>query len=104
MNNNAAVALQNADTLAAYRAPTRALNRRSLTVSVTPDTGGAVRISEFGPYEPNTRVTATAFPNFGYRFDAWEVDGVRQGSTSSSYEITMNANRTINALFVPIGS
>ncbi|WP_405755631.1 M12 family metallo-peptidase [Streptomyces sp. NBC_01411] len=104
MNNNAAVARQNADILAAYRASTRPVNRHSLTVSVTPNTGGTVRISEFGPYDPNTRVTVSAFPNPGYRFDAWAVDGVELAGSNPSHEITMNANRTINALFAPIES
>ncbi|WP_329454138.1 InlB B-repeat-containing protein [Streptomyces sp. NBC_01497] len=101
MNNNAAVARQNADILAAYR-PSTVTNRSSLTLFTTPAAGGTVRVSEYGPYDPGTRVTVTAFPNPGYRFDAWAVDGVELDVTAPSYELTMNGNRTINALFAPI--
>ncbi|MFF4393192.1 MULTISPECIES: hypothetical protein [unclassified Streptomyces] len=36
------------------------------------------------------------------RFDAWAVDGIELEGNNPNYQLTMNANRTINALFVPI--
>ncbi|MFF3085677.1 M12 family metallo-peptidase [Streptomyces nojiriensis] len=100
-NNNAAVALQNADTLAGYRA-SLVTNRLSLTLSHDPVGAGTVRVSEYGPYDPGTQVTVTAVPNPGFQFDAWAVDGIELEGNNPNYQLTMNANRTINALFVPI--
>ncbi|MFJ8016285.1 M12 family metallo-peptidase [Streptomyces sp. NPDC096339] len=100
-NNNALAARQNVDAVAAYRAST-VTNRTSLTLLHDPADGGTVRVSEFGPYDPGTQVTVTAVPNPGFRFDAWSVDGIEQEGNNPSYQLTMNANRTINALFAPI--
>ncbi|MET8583440.1 M12 family metallo-peptidase [Streptomyces collinus] len=100
-NNNAAFARQTVDTVAAYRA-SLVTNRHSLTLSHDPEGGGTVRVSEYGPYDPGTQVTVTAVPNPGYRFDAWAVDGIELEGNNPSYQLTMNANRTINALFAPI--
>ncbi|WP_030197484.1 reprolysin-like metallopeptidase [Streptomyces sp. NRRL S-87] len=100
-NNNAAVARQSADTVAAYRA-SLVTNRNSLTLMHDPEAGGTVRVSEFGPYDPGTQVTVTAVPNPGYRFDAWAVDGIELDGNDPSHQLTMNANRTVNALFVAI--
>ncbi|MFI7358775.1 M12 family metallo-peptidase [Streptomyces avidinii] len=101
LNNNAAVALQNADILAGYRAST-VTDRVSLTLLHDPAGAGTVRVSEYGPYDPGTQVTVTAVPNPGFRFDAWAVDGFELDGNNPNYQLTMNADRTINALFVPI--
>ncbi|MFI1647232.1 M12 family metallo-peptidase [Streptomyces avidinii] len=101
LNNNAAVALQNADILAGYRAST-VTNRVSLTLLHDPAGAGTVRVSEYGPYDPGTQVTVTAIANPGFRFDAWAVDGFELEGNNPNYQLTMNADRTINALFVPI--
>ncbi|MFJ5548016.1 M12 family metallo-peptidase [Streptomyces sp. NPDC093225] len=100
-NNNAAVARQTVDTVAAYRAST-VTNRFSLTLQHDPEGAGRVLVSEFGPYDPGTQVTVTAFANPGFRFDAWAVDGIELEGNNPSHQLTMNADRTINALFVPI--
>ncbi|MFE2166649.1 M12 family metallo-peptidase [Streptomyces sp. NPDC059447] len=100
-NNNAAAARANVDAVAAYRA-SLVTNRNSLTLMHDPEEGGIVRVSEFGPYDPGTQVTVTAVPNAGYRFDAWAVDGIEQEGNNPSYQLTMNANRTINAIFARI--
>ncbi|CAM5426804.1 M12 family metallo-peptidase [Streptomyces avidinii] len=101
LNDNAAVALQNADILAGYRAST-VTNRVSLTLLHGPAGAGTVRVSEYGPYDPGTQVTVTAVPNPGFRFDAWAVDGFELEGNNPNYQLTMNADRTINALFAPI--
>ncbi len=77
-------------------------NRRSLTLLHDPVGAGTVRVSEYGPYDPGTQVTVTAVPNPGFQFDAWAVDGIELEGNNPNYQLTMNANRTINALFVPI--
>lgn len=100
-NNNAAVAFQNADTLAGYRA-SLVTNRTSLTLLHDPAGAGTVRVSEYGPYDPGTQVTVTAVPNPGFRFDAWAVDGIELEGSNPNYQLTMNADRTISALFAPI--
>ncbi|MER7959824.1 M12 family metallo-peptidase [Streptomyces sp. NPDC096030] len=100
-NNNAEAARLNVDAVAAYRAST-VTNRVSLTVTHDPQGAGEVRVSQFGPYAPGTQVTVTAVPNPGFQFDAWGVDGIEQDGNNPSYQITMNANRSINALFTPI--
>ncbi|MDX2592936.1 MULTISPECIES: M12 family metallo-peptidase [Streptomyces] len=99
-NNNAAFARQNVDAVSAYRT-SLVTNRHSLNLSHDPEGAGTVRVSEYGPYDPGTQVTVTAVANPGFRFDAWAVDGIELEGNNPSYQLTMNANRTINALFVP---
>ncbi|MEU6084625.1 reprolysin-like metallopeptidase [Streptomyces sp. NPDC047108] len=101
-NNNAAVATRSADILAAYR-PSLVTNRVSLNISADP-VGGAtsVKPSEYGPYDPGTQVTVTAVPSPGFQFTGWVVDGQPQAVTTPSYQITMNANRSIVARFSEI--
>lgn len=101
MNNNAGYARGTVDAVSAYRSST-VTNRRSLTMFIDPPAGGTLSVSEYGPYDPNTQVTVTARPNPGYRFDAWAVDGVELEVSSTSYQLTMNTDRTISALFAPI--
>ncbi|MFF7755240.1 reprolysin-like metallopeptidase [Streptomyces sp. NPDC007971] len=97
-NNNAAIAQLATPLVSAYRA-TKATNRHTLTMSVSPAGGGSITVSEFGPYDPGTQVTLTAHPAAGYVFAGWEVDGVKQTDTTVDYQITMDKSRSVVALF-----
>ncbi|MEV6836271.1 reprolysin-like metallopeptidase [Streptomyces sp. NPDC051133] len=99
-NNNAAVAQIATPLVSAYRA-SKVTNRHNLTLSVSPGGGGSVSVSEYGPYDPGTQVTVTARAAAGYTFAGWEVDGVRQSDPTTAYEITVNANHSIVAIFHP---
>lgn len=70
-------------------------------INVGATAGGTV--SGGGSYEENSAVTVTAKPNSGYRFVAWQENGV-QVSTSSSYGITVTADKTLTAIFEKIGT
>ncbi|MEU5537416.1 reprolysin-like metallopeptidase [Streptomyces sp. NPDC020362] len=97
-NNNAGVAQLATPLVSDYRA-SKATNRHTLTMSVSPAGGGSITVSEFGPYDPSTQVTLTAHPASGYVFAGWQVDGVKQSDTTTEYQITMDKNRSVVALF-----
>lgn len=52
-------------------------------------------------YDSGTQIPVSAIANSGYVFDHWELDGVNVGN-ANPYAITMNANHTLNAVFVAI--
>jgi len=52
-------------------------------------------------YTANETVQITAIPNIGYLLDHWELNGVNVGS-ANPYTISMNANHTLRAVFLPI--
>jgi hypothetical protein len=69
----------------------------SLTVSAAE--GGTVS-TEGGTYDEGTEVTITSTPSEGYRFTGWEGND----STSESLTVTLNSDKTLQALFelIPI--
>jgi hypothetical protein len=67
----------------------------TLTVSVSPDGGGAVSVTG-GTYDAGTSVTLTATAAEGYIFDHWEGDA--SGNTTS-VTITMTGNKNVMAVF-----
>jgi uncharacterized repeat protein (TIGR02543 family) len=69
----------------------------SLTVTVAGS--GSVNPSN-GSYNADASVTLTATPNSGYQFSGWSGD--LTGATNPA-TITMNANKNINATFIPQG-
>ena len=67
------------------------------TLTVTAGDGGTVS-TEGGAYNEGTQVTVTALPDEGYGFLGWEGDN----SDSSSLNLTINADTTIQALFAEL--
>ena len=67
-------------------------------VNVTADKGGTVDGSGTFPYESTT--TITAVPDEGYKFYAWYENGNILYNTPETYEIKVNSNRNLKALFV----
>ena len=62
-------------------------------------TNGTILLSPEGSsFDPNTSVTITAQPTQGYKFDHWTGDIT--GTTNPS-PLIMNANKNIEAVFVP---
>jgi protein involved in ribonucleotide reduction len=51
-------------------------------------------------YTIGTKVTVTATPNSGYKFDHWTLDGSNAGSTSAII-LLMNCNHTLQPVFRP---
>lgn len=70
-----------------------------LTINITPATAGDVTVSPLAPaggYADGTVVTLTATPATTNVFSAW--GGAANGS-SNSVTVTMNGNKTVNAIF-----
>jgi hypothetical protein len=71
--------------------------RHTLTVAVSPSTGGTVaRAPNLGEYETGTVVTLTATPASGYEFTRWEGDA---SGTANPTSITMDAGKSVTAVF-----
>ena len=67
------------------------------TLTVSASEGGTIS-TEGGTYDEGSEITITATPNEGYEFTSWEGSE----SVSSSLNITLNANTTLQALFSPL--
>lgn len=78
------------------------LPKRQLTLIVSPQASGTITADPLpdddGKYASGTTVTLTANPNPGYTFGAWS--GAATGPTAS-VQVTMDANKTVTATFVP---
>jgi fibro-slime domain-containing protein len=71
--------------------------RCTLTVSRSPLNGGSVNVNPDSPdYASGTRVTITAVPEIGWKFDRWDGDMAADGATIT---VTMNRNRNLTAIF-----
>ena len=70
-----------------------------LVTDVSPVDTGVVTGS--GAYFDGEVVTVEAFPNACWAFDRWEGGGI-DGSTANPEQITMNADTSVIALFVPV--
>lgn len=73
----------------------------TLTVNVLPLGAGAVSLNPAGGiYAAGTTVTLTATANTGYVFSNWSGDLT---GTTNPATITMNANKSVTAVFTPSG-
>ncbi|MDR2577850.1 MAG: carbohydrate binding domain-containing protein [Chitinispirillales bacterium] len=74
----------------------------TLTAAASPAIGGTVNRDPTPPasgrYEDGTAVTLTAVAETGWRFDGWSGDLTEAASPAS---VTMNANKTVTARFLP---
>lgn len=70
----------------------------NLSVLTSPVGGGSVNIGS-GTYDEGTQVTLVAAPAIGYKFDHWEVDA---SGTSANIVITMDADKTVKAVFTKV--
>jgi hypothetical protein len=68
----------------------------TLSISSNPAEGGSISPSG-GSYVDKTEVTLTATPAVGYRFDHW---GGNASGVSTTFQITMNSQKTVIAYFV----
>jgi len=72
------------------------------TLSINTTGSGAVTVNpETGPYEEGTIVTVTATPGVNYMFDGWNGDVV--DSDAAETTVIMDANKAVEAVFVPDG-
>ena len=71
---------------------------RDCAVTLESTDGGTV--SGSGTFEYDSTATITATANEGYKFYAWEEDGNILYGTPETYEITVNEDRKLKALFV----
>ncbi len=81
----------------------------TLTITVEPADSGTVAAdptSDDNTYEPDTEVTLTATPENGYEFSMW-TDGEGNeltAETDGSLIITMDGDKTVNAVFVELST
>ena len=74
--------------------------QKALTISVTPSGAGSTNPAPGTYYYvPGSRVTVTATPSQGYRFDRWTLDGSNAG-TQPSITILMDSDHALTAVFV----
>lgn len=73
----------------------------SIGATSSPSNGGSVNGA--GSYARGSTVTLTATPNANYSFTRW-TENSNEVSTSSTYEFTATANRSLIALFTAISS
>ena len=73
--------------------------QRTLTINATNGTVTSNPIPTNGTYDDGTVVGLTATPATGYQFDGWSGDA---SGTSSSVNITMDADKTVTATFSKI--
>ena len=75
--------------------------QRTLTINATNGTVTSNPIPTNGTYADGTVVGLTATPSAGYQFDGWSGDA---SGTTSSVNITMDADKTVTATFslIPI--
>ena len=79
--------------------PSPPTTKHTLSVQASPSNGGSVAKSpDQTQYAAGTVVTLTATPAAGYTFSQWQGDAT--GSTNPT-TITMNANKTVTAVFAP---
>ncbi|AKG53539.1 hypothetical protein DGWBC_0875 [Dehalogenimonas sp. WBC-2] len=71
----------------------------ALTVSVSPSDGGTVTIPGTTSYDTGSKVTVTATPKEGYKFEHWEGDA---SGINLSVIIDMNSNKAATAVFTKI--
>lgn len=71
-------------------------NNYTITVKADPDDGGTV--SGEGTYPQGSNITLQAWPNDGYSFVNWTLDGT-EVSTNSNYSFTVSGNATYVAHF-----
>ena len=71
-----------------------------LTTSVNIDEAGSVTVTPDGiMFDKGDEVTVTANKNFGYKFVEWQDADGKQISTKAEETITMDAAKTMNAIF-----
>jgi uncharacterized protein (TIGR02145 family)/uncharacterized repeat protein (TIGR02543 family) len=71
----------------------------TLVTTAFPENGGSVSPAGNTTHNTGTQVTVTATPNEGYTFTGWSGAST---SVSSSVTITMDASKTLVAMFTPI--
>ena len=69
------------------------------SIELTAGAGGTVQGA--GTYAGGTDVTLLATPKFGYVFDGWYENGKKLYSSPDEYEFGINADRILEARFIP---
>jgi uncharacterized repeat protein (TIGR02543 family) len=79
-----------------------AVGAQFFTLGLTATTGGSASAAPVAPaYAEGSIATLTAAPIPGYTFTGWTIDGAASGATNP-YALTMDANHTVIANFVPV--
>ena len=73
-----------------------------LTTSVSPaEAGKILRDPDLDSYKEGSIVSLSTERNFGYKFKEWHIDG-NKVSSESIYNVTMDADKVVTAVFEPI--
>ncbi len=73
---------------------------KTFSLNITATNGTVTKNPNKTSYDCGEKVTLTATPNTGYKFDHWEGDLT---GNQSSVNVTMNWNMTVKAVFAPVG-
>jgi hypothetical protein len=72
------------------------------TLTITTTSGGTTNpLPGVYSYSSGQTVQVTAVPSSGYVLNHWEFDGTNISSSNNPYNVTMNANHTLKAVFSP---
>lgn len=72
------------------------------TLTITTTSGGTTNpLPGVYSYSSGQTVQVTAVPSSGYVLNHWEFDGTNTSSSNNPYNVTMNANHTLKAVFSP---
>lgn len=69
------------------------------TLTMTPTSNGYTDPTSPASYEKEGEVTITAYPDSGYFFKSWTIDGIEDASTDNPLTITMDNDYSIDAVF-----
>lgn len=73
----------------------------SFQTVVSPENAGAISMIPYGnEFDEGTALTLTATPEFGYGFLKWIDDEGTELSTQNPYELTLDKDMTVTAVFV----
>jgi len=86
-------------TITANQTITATFTQNEYTLTIPEDDGGTITITPEGPYHYGDVVLLTANTKVGYTFAGWNGDVT---STSNPVTLTMDADKTVTALFTPI--
>lgn len=74
------------------------VSKPDCTISVSTNSEDYGSANGGGSYQEGEQVTISAFPNNGYRFKEWQLNG-QQISTTASYTFTASTDQTFTAIF-----
>lgn len=100
LGNNKEIAFHDIKVTGTLTGKMSTAKRYPLTVNVTPEEAGTVTLTpQMADYKEGSSVTLSAKRNFGYKFKEWQDAEGKIVSTDAETTITMDAEKTMTAVF-----